>query len=67
MRAWNDQNTKDRENGKYYREHFKMAHTAKVRFKLFKNTITAKSFSKKKFVLIYKNTRHPFFVVIRVI
>uniref|UniRef100_A0A7E4W1T4 Glycoprotein endo-alpha-1,2-mannosidase n=1 Tax=Panagrellus redivivus TaxID=6233 RepID=A0A7E4W1T4_PANRE len=30
VRAWNDKNTKDRNNGDYYREHFKMAHTAKA-------------------------------------
>jgi glycoprotein endo-alpha-1,2-mannosidase len=30
VRAWNGKNTKDRDNGNYYREHFKMAHTAKA-------------------------------------
>jgi glycoprotein endo-alpha-1,2-mannosidase len=30
VRAWNSKNTKERDNGNYYREHFKMAHTAKV-------------------------------------
>lgn len=30
VRAWNDANTKDRANGDYYREHFKMAHTSKA-------------------------------------
>jgi glycoprotein endo-alpha-1,2-mannosidase len=30
VRAWNSKNTKERDNGNYYREHFKMAHTAKA-------------------------------------